>query len=252
MKQTTIPYIPALSKLYAELAKSSRGAAAENPDKTTAQAQTLLKETKQEIDISACTWRTAESDKPLGTVTAGLNIGYSGTILGLLYTIEGDELLVRYTQDWDRVCQDSCVECFISSESTYPAYVNLEFNPLGTCWAQIGPDRNHRERLSKAAVSTIFRRGSITTRAMDAGCLKGESRFRWEMLVMMPMQKVGILAQHEGAGYDADMLKGTRLRANFYTTGDDLQNPVYQSWCPIDTPSPDFHQPKYFGELVFG
>ncbi|NQT58430.1 MAG: hypothetical protein HQ557_05555 [Bacteroidetes bacterium] len=252
MKQAIISYIPALSDLYAELTKFSRGAAAKNPDKIVAQTRNLLKETLPEIDISACTWRAAESDKPLGTVKADLKMGYSGTILGLLYTVEGDELLVRYTRDWDMVCQDSCVECFISSEPSSPAYVNLEFNPLGTCWAQIGPDREHRERLSEAAVSTIFRRGSITTRARDAGCLKGESRFRWETLVMLPMQKVGILTQHAGAGCDADMLKGTCLQANFYTTGDHLQNPVYQSWCPIHTPNPDFHQPEYFGELVFG
>ncbi len=249
MKQTTIPCIPALAGLYAEKAE--------------AQARKLLKTVSAKVDISACTWRNDESNKSvnlLGTVKASLKMGYSGTILGLLYTIEGDELLVRYTQDWDRVCQDSCVECFIASEPNNPAYVNLEFNPLGTCWAQIGPDREHRKNLSKTAVSTIFRRGLITTKAIDIGSVDTESRFRWEMLVMFPMQKVGVLTHSSAqcavdqavSECTADMLKGTRLQANFYTTGDDLQKPVYQSWCAIDTPSPDFHQPNYFGELVFG
>jgi len=259
MKQTTIPYIPALADLYSELTKLTTP----SRDNAETQVRNLLRKASPGIEISACTWRTSEPDgagKPLGTVKAGLKMGYSGTVLGLLYTLEGDELLVRHTQDWDMVCQDSCVECFIAAEPDASAYVNLEFNPLGTCWAQIGTDRKHREKLSIKAVSTIFRRGLITTKAMDAGAIYGENRFRWEMLVMFPLQEVGVLAktinqisvQNAGAGCNAAMLEGIRLRANFYTTGDDLQKPVYQSWCAVDTPAPDFHQPGYFGTMVFG
>ena len=265
MKQTTIPYIPELADLYTEL-MIPPGGAAPAEDKTehaVSQARALLKQALPEVDISACTWRAAESEKtetPLGTVKLRLKMGYSGTILGLLYTLEGEQLLARYTQNWDMVCRDSCVECFIASEPNNPSYVNLEFNPLGTCWAQIGPDREHRDKLSTAAVSTIFRRGFITTSSMDTGGLDGQNRVRWEMLVMLPMPEVDILKnramqlaeQSSGADCEGNMLKGTRLRANFYTTGDDLQKPVYQSWCAIDTPHPDFHQPDYFGEVVFG
>lgn len=260
MKQTTIPYIPALADLYEKIIKPSSDADAENPDKAEMQARNLLKNALPEVEISECTWREAESERPLGEVKAYLKMGYSGTVLGLLYTLEGDELLVRYTRDWDMVCQDSCVECFIASEPNDPAYVNLEFNPLGTCWAQIGTDREHRGKLSKTTVSSIFRRGLIITRAKDDGCKADESRFRWEMLVMLPMQKIGVLTHtsaqraldHAVSECTADMLKGVRLRANFYTTGDDLQKPVYQSWCAVHTPLPDFHQQEYFGELVFG
>lgn len=260
MKQTTIPYIPALADLYEKMINPSSDAEDENIGSAESQARYLLKNALPEVEISECTWREAGAEKPLGKVEASLKMGYSGTILGLLYTLEGDELLVRYTQDWDMVCQDSCVECFVASEPNDPAYVNLEFNPLGTCWAQIGSDREHREKLSKTAVSAIFRRGSITTRAKDAGCLVDESRFRWEMLIIMPMQKIGVLRHtsaqcafdHAVAECREDMLKGVRLRANFYTTGDDLQKPVYQSWNAVHTPLPDFHQSEYFGELVFG
>lgn len=262
MKQTTIPCIPALAEFYADLMSPPQGSSEENPDNLISKARNLLKQALPEVDISACTWRDAESggaEKPLGTVKAKLKMGYSGTILGLLYTLEGDELLARYTRNWDMVCRDSCVECFIAAEPEDPAYVNLEFNPLGTCWAQTGTDREHREKLSMKALSAIFRRGFITTSSMDTGGLDGQSRVRWEMLIMFPLQEVGILTntikqlsvENSGA-CEADMLKGVCLRANFYTTGDDLQKPVYQSWCAIDTPAPDFHQPDYFGEMVFG
>jgi hypothetical protein len=262
MKQTTIPCIPALADLYAELISPPQAHTEKNSDKVISQARTLLKQTVPEVDISACTWRDSESDvpdKPLGTVKVRLKMGYSGTILGLLYTLEGVELLARYTRNWDMVCRDSCVECFIASEPNNPAYVNLEFNPLGTCWAQTGTDREHREKLSLKALSAIFRRGFITTSSMDTGGLDGKSRVRWEMLILFPMQEVGVLANTikqlafaRSGACEGNMLKGTLLRANFYTTGDDLQKPVYQSWCAIDTPHPDFHQPDYFGEVVFG
>lgn len=32
---------------------------------------------------------------------------------------------------------------------------------------------------------------------------------------------------------------------------DQLSSPHYLSWQPVDTPSPDFHQPRFFGECHF-
>jgi len=40
------------------------------------------------------------------------------------------------------------------------------------------------------------------------------------------------------------------LRVNFYKCGDKTKKPHFLSWNPIPLPSPDFHCPAYFGEIV--
>ncbi|WP_431217920.1 carbohydrate-binding family 9-like protein [Puia sp. P3] len=46
-------------------------------------------------------------------------------------------------------------------------------------------------------------------------------------------------------------LSGIHATANFYKCGDECPEPHYLAWNNIGTPAPDFHQPRYFGELVF-
>ena len=42
----------------------------------------------------------------------------------------------------------------------------------------------------------------------------------------------------------------TRLLANFYKCGDKTAVPHFLSWNPVEVPSPDFHRPEFFGELI--
>ena len=51
-------------------------------------------------------------------------------------------------------------------------------------------------------------------------------------------------------GLDSDALP-EKLRGNIYKCGDRTAHPHYLSWAPIGTPSPDFHRPEYFGEVLF-
>ncbi len=41
------------------------------------------------------------------------------------------------------------------------------------------------------------------------------------------------------------------MSANFYKCGDKLTVPHFVTWNSIGTNKPDFHQPKFFGELYF-
>ena len=43
---------------------------------------------------------------------------------------------------------------------------------------------------------------------------------------------------------------GLRLRGNFYSCGDLSPAPYYAAWSEVDTGTPDFHRPEYFGELL--
>ena len=40
------------------------------------------------------------------------------------------------------------------------------------------------------------------------------------------------------------------LRANFYKCADKTKKPHFVSWQPIALPSPNFHCPEFFGEIV--
>ena len=44
-------------------------------------------------------------------------------------------------------------------------------------------------------------------------------------------------------------LDGQKVRGNIYKCGDKLPVPHFISWSPISTPAPDFHCPRFFGEM---
>ena len=62
----------------------------------------------------------------------------------------------------------------------------------------------------------------------------------WRVTVLIPFELVGA---------DPENLP-EKLRANFYKCGDKTAHPHFLSWNPVGTPSPDFHRPEFFGELI--
>ena len=43
----------------------------------------------------------------------------------------------------------------------------------------------------------------------------------------------------------------TKIKCNFYKCGDKTKIPHFGCWNKITNPEPNFHIPKYFGELSF-
>ena len=60
---------------------------------------------------------------------------------------------------------------------------------------------------------------------------------------------VGMCVPFDLIGADPDNLPSS-IRANFYKCADKSAHPHFLSWSPIDVPSPDFHRPEFFGELI--
>jgi hypothetical protein len=65
----------------------------------------------------------------------------------------------------------------------------------------------------------------------------------WELTLMVPLE---LFYHHQWT-----TLKGKIARINFYKCGDELPQPHFLSWMPIDSAEPDFHLPEFFGELKF-
>jgi hypothetical protein len=165
--------------------------------------------------------------------------GYSGTYLYLFYEVEKDFFRAHALADQEPVWEDSCVEFFISRDDSLildavagePAvYRNFEFNALGYCLSAYG-NKLQREPLASAEMERILRMPSLDRQNMPA---EG-AEFSWELSVAIPLDLLGIQP-------------GSVFRANFYKCGDLTKKPHFLSWNRINSASPDFHLPQFFGE----
>ena len=116
-------------------------------------------------------------------------------------------------------------------------YYNFEFNCIGTCLASKKRNREDREFVAPGDMSRIIRHTSLDKAVFE----EKEGIFDWQLVVGIPFDIFGV---------DPGNVPGI-LRANFYKCGDETSHPHYLSWNPVGTPSPDFHCPEFFGELVF-
>ncbi|MGV3762853.1 carbohydrate-binding family 9-like protein [Parapedobacter sp.] len=160
------------------------------------------------------------------------------TPVGILLLFEVQEKCVKavYRHTNDPVYKDSCVEFFLSFDGSN--YYNLEFNCIGTGLIGYGPaQKSERKRLSRETIERVKAVSSIAAEVLENGDTE------WRLLLHIPLSVFEAQAM--------ESLAGMRCTGNFYKCGDDLPEPHYVAWNPIDHPVPNFHLPPYFGELVF-
>ncbi len=160
------------------------------------------------------------------------------TAIGILLLYEVNERHVKavYRRTNDPVYKDSCVEFFLSFDGTN--YYNLEFNCLGTGLIGYGPaQKTERKRLPPETIEQVKTYSNISPKASESGDTE------WRLLLHIPLTVFDAHKVHS--------LTGMRCAGNFYKCGDDLPEPHYVAWNPIDYPVPNFHLPEYFGELLF-
>ncbi len=137
------------------------------------------------------------------------------------------------------ICQDSCVEFFFSPCGTLAGkYINLEVNCCGTLHLAYGPDRHHRKFISTDGASLIERKATIKSPVK----LESENDNSWSIEISLPFS---VIEQLTGEKSNQE-----KWFANFYRCGGRVE-PQYAVWNNIHVNEPDFHQPKYFGELTF-
>lgn len=141
--------------------------------------------------------------------------------------------LAKYENPDEMVCKDSCMEFFVNffpnADST--GYLNFEANSKGTLLLYYGKDRNSR---------TSVRELGLTPPKVNAVLFEDH----WEYEILIPLTFIR-------AVYGQDcFVPGSVLKGNFYKCGDDTASPHYGSWSPISNPTPDFHRPEFFGDLV--
>ena len=195
-------------------------------DLTSKQKRDLISERGFAGNIDQLNWEEF-SYKP----TTRFNLAHNGQYLYLLFNVDEKNVRATYVNDNDSVWEDSCVEAFISKEIG-GEYFNFEFSCIGTALAGVGKHRSDRVRMDQSKTSLIKREASLGKEIIG----KENVDAQWWLLAQIPLVMVKVE-------------KGQTIYCNFYKCGDKTKHPHFVSWKPIDTPSPDFHQPKFFGEL---
>ena len=167
-----------------------------------------------------------------------LAIAYSNHEIFLKYFITENYFKAEKTETNQMVCEDSCVEFFVSPEDD-GIYYNMEFNAIGTCLLGTGTGRADSRRVKPEIISKIRR---LTT-AGTSPFKEKTGEYAWTITIAIPFE-VFFLHQVKD-------LKGKIFRANFYKCGDKLTVPHYVTWNPVGTEQPDYHQPEHFGLLKF-
>lgn len=167
----------------------------------------------------------------------GFCMANAGTELWLKFDVREKHVLALETQTNGPVHKDSTVEFFISFDGN--DYYNFEFNCIGTRHLAYGGGRGNRTPVAPEIAEQIRISSSLGKAPFD----EKTGDFSWEMVIAIPISCF-VFSQLE-------TLQGLRATANFYKCGDNTSVPHFVSWNPIETLSPDFHRPEYFGKLQF-
>lgn len=164
-------------------------------------------------------------------------IAHTGNSIVLNYRVAEDS--VRAVADDDgNVWEDSCCE-FFSVPAGDDIYYNIECNSAAHMLIGCGPERENRERATQQVLDTVKRWSSLGNVPFD----EKDAPSVWQLVLVVP---VSAFYNHKIAD-----ISGTTIRANFYKCGDKLRKMHFLSWNPINVPKPDFHCPKFFGEVEF-
>jgi hypothetical protein len=169
---------------------------------------------------------------------ARFNMAYGEKEIFIKYYVTEDYFKAEKTETNQMVCEDSCVEFFVSP-SEDGIYYNIEFNAIGTCLFGSGTGRHDSKRAPAELISGIRKLGSVDPGPKPE--IKGP--FSWTLTIAIPFEA---FFHHR-----ISELKGKTFRANFYKCGDMLSVPHYVTWNPVGTEKPDYHRPEYFGMIKF-
>ena len=166
---------------------------------------------------------------------AAFRIAHTGEVILLHFRINEADIKAVCERDNGNVWEDSCVEFFISFREK--EYYNIECNCIGKMLIGKGQGKEGRICLPDDLLKKVDRWSSLGDSQVEN--LSGD----WEVSLVMPKE---IFYPDISNSFDKIKAKG-----NFYKCGDCLQTPHFLSWNPIQNETPNFHLPRFFGELLF-
>ena len=183
------------------------------------------------IAVDQVCWPSVAPYKPLCAAT----LAHCGDAIAVLYHVRGLDLRGVNTADNGRQWEDSTCEFFVADPHD-GSYYNFEINCLGFILGGKGEGRHNRLIRAASDISRIRRYSSLPPEAVE----KEGGVYEWTIAMIIPFDLIGI----------APGSVPVSLKANFYKCGDLTAHPHFLSWNLVGCPSPDFHRPEYFGELL--
>ena len=163
-------------------------------------------------------------------------IARSRTHIAVLYHVRCLDLRAMALEDNGPVWEDSCCE-FFASDPNDGTYYNFEMNCIGTL---LGAKRRNREDCTHYPPERLADVTRYSTLARKQRDLSGKI-FGWSVGMAVPLEMIGIDPSHLPSS----------IRANFYKCADKTVHPHFLAWNRVGSPTPDFHRPDFFGELLF-
>lgn len=170
--------------------------------------------------------------------SVSFRIFHSRDRMHLRFEVEEACTMARTEQDNGPVWTDSCVEFFFRFDED--GYYNLETSCIGRLLMAFRKSKPNPTYASEEVLALVRRRGTLGSEPFEER--RGDNR--WSMTLEIP---AAALFHHKLERWD-----GLELAMNLYKCGDNLSQPHFLSWKPIDTPSPNFHQPQFFGPARCG
>lgn len=165
-------------------------------------------------------------------------IAHTDKFILLDFHVEEESIRAVIDKDNEVNCFDSCVEFFLSPTSD-DVYYNLESNCTGHILVEYGKKGTKRSKIPDEKVKMIERQSSL-----------GSSPFpeklgyhTWSLCMLIPVE---VFSNSNLQSFDDCEMTG-----NFYKCGDELKKRHYLTWSPVYTGGPDFHEPQFFGKLIF-
>lgn len=143
------------------------------------------------------------------------------------------DIRAELTELLSPVCQDSCMEFFLSPCPDDGRYMNFEVNPNGCLHLGFGHGRHDSTRLLPKKAEERFQ--IATERTADG----------WALTYRIPLEFLRCFYP------EVKLERGTVMTANCYKCGDCTVHPHFLAWNPPTSKTPDFHRPQDFGRLVF-
>jgi len=167
---------------------------------------------------------------------AKFRIAHNSEAILLNYQVKESDIKAVCNQDNGRIWEDSCVEFFVSFSDG--SYYNIECNCIGKLLTGKGSGRGeNRIRLPESLLKKIDRWSSLGD--LPLANRSGD----WELSLVISKE---IFYPDITKSFD-----NLKARGNFYKCGDCLQTPHFLSWNLIQSETPNFHLPAFFGELQF-
>ena len=135
----------------------------------------------------------------------------------------------RFTEPYDHVWLDSCMEFFFSVNGSVK-YFNFECNANGAFYLCYGTNAGNDD--ARIRTPSVLVSSPVT---------KIHEKY-WTLTADFSLSEIRKITSENDIRY---------LRGNFFKCGDECPLPHYGMWSPVISETPQFHLPEYFGRLEF-